>query len=83
MSDFFDDLGKAARRVASNVGTEFSVAVQEQKVKEAYQTLGRLYYKAAQEGTEIQGGEFDTQVVKIRDLLAQIEELRRNQNVTE
>lgn len=83
MGEFFDDLGKAVRRVANNVSAEVSVAAQEQRVREAYQALGRLYYEAVQAGNAFQGEEFDAQVSKIRALLANIHETRRSQNVAD
>ena len=83
MSDFFDDLGKAVRRVANNVSTEVSVAAQEQRLREAYQALGRLYYEAAQSGGAVQGEEFDAQVSKICGLIESIHETRRSQNVAD
>lgn len=83
MSDFFEDLGKAVRRVANNVSTEVSVAAQEQRVREAYQALGRLYYENVQAGKVPEGQEFDAQVSKIRALLANIHETRRSQNVAD
>lgn len=82
MSDFFSDLEHAVRRVASNVSTEVSVAAQEQKVKEAFQTLGRMHYNAVQQGVAPEGAEFEAQVAKIRTMLANINETRHNQNVT-
>ena len=83
MSDFFNDLGKAFRRAANNVSTEVSVAAQEQRGREAYQALGRLYYEAVQTGKAPEGQEFDAQVSKIHALLANIRETRRSQNVTD
>lgn len=82
MSDFFDDLGNAFRRVANSVSTEVSVAAQEQKVKDAYHTLGRMYYQAVQQGKSVTGAEFDAQTAKIRELMDSIKEARRNQNVS-
>ena len=83
MSDFFDDLGKAFRRVADNVTTEGSVAAQEQRLREAYQALGRMHYEAIRAGKEPWGEEFDAQTAKIRSLLANIHEARRNKNVSD
>ena len=83
MSDFFDDLGKAVRRVANNVSTEVSVAAQEQRLREAYQALGRLCYESAQAGKVLQGEEYDAQVAKIHALIESINETRRSQNVTD
>lgn len=81
MSDFFDKLGAAAQRAADRVSSEFTMASQEQKVKEAYQTIGRLYYQYAKAGKVPQGAEFSDQVAKIEVLLESINQLRRNQSV--
>lgn len=83
MSNFFDDLGKAVNRVANNVSTEFSVAAQEQRLREAYQELGRLHYEAVQAGKTPEGDAFAAQMTKISTLLSDIHNKRRSQNVAE
>jgi hypothetical protein len=83
MGNFFDDLGKAVSRAANSVSTEFNVAAQEQRLKEAYQALGRMYYEAVQAGKDVAGEKFDAQMAKIRDLQESIREMRRNQNVAD
>lgn len=82
MSDFFDDLSKAFNRVANNVSTEVSVAAQEQRLREAYQELGRLHYEAVQAGNMPAGEAFTAQLEKISTLLADIRSKRRSQNVS-
>jgi len=83
MSDFFDDLSKALRKAADNVTAEFSVAAQEQRLKEAYQELGRMHFEAVRAGNAPQGEAFDAQLAKIRALINNINQTRRNQNVTD
>lgn len=83
MSNFFDDLGKVVTRAANTVSTEFNVAAQEQRLREAYQVLGRMHYDAIQAGNSACGAEFDAQMAKITDLIAAIRETRRSQNVTD
>jgi hypothetical protein len=83
MSNFFDDLGKAVTRAANSVSTEINVAAQEQRLRETYQALGRLYYEAVQAGQAAQGPEFDAQMAKINDLQEAIRQTRRNQNVAD
>ena len=83
MSDFFTDLESAVKRVASTVSSEVSVAAREQQVKEAFQTLGRMYYKAVKSGEPAEGEAFSEQVTRIEELLRQIDELRSNQKVPE
>ncbi len=82
MSNFWEDLTGAARKVASGVSTEVTIAAREQKAKEAYQKLGRMYYRAAKNGECLTGREFDEQVAAIEALLRQINDLRYNENVT-
>ena len=83
MSDFFDDLGKAFRRAANSVSTEVSVAAQEQRLREAYQALGRLYYEAVQAGKSPESQDFDVQISRIRALIANNHETRRNRDVAD
>ena len=83
MSNFFDNLGKAVSRAADSVSTEFNVAAQEQRLKEAYQVLGRMHYEALQAGMVAAGPEFDAQIAKISDLIAAIRQLRQAQKVTD
>ncbi|MBQ7416162.1 MAG: hypothetical protein IJW14_03885 [Oscillospiraceae bacterium] len=83
MGKFFDDLGKAVQNVTGNISAEFSVAAQEQRLREAYQELGRKYFEAVQAGTSTDAGEFATQLARIHELQASIEEIRRNQNVSD
>ena len=78
MSNFFDDLGNAFKKLADDVNIEVSVAAKQQKVKEAYQKLGRMHYQAARKGIAPSGVEFDKQVALIRELLQQISELKNS-----
>lgn len=81
MSDFFSDLGDAARRVVSDVSTGVNVAALEQKIRDAQRILGQLYFKAVCEGEEPQGPEFDEQVETIRQLKRQIHQKRKSHDV--
>ena len=83
MNNFFDDLSKAVNRVANNVSTEFSVAAQEQRLREAYQELGRLHYEAVQAGKTPDGDAFVAQMTRISTLLGDIQNKRRNQHVAD
>lgn len=83
MSNFFDNLGKAVSRAADSVSTEFNVAAQEQRLKEAYQVLGRMHYEALRAGMVAAGPEFDAQMAKISDLIAAIRQLRQAQKVAD
>lgn len=82
MNDFFDKLGAAARRAAGTVSTEVSIAAQEQKIRESYQALGKLCYKAHNEGLELGGTELQEQYDKIDACVKRIQELRDSKKVT-
>ena len=82
MSNFFDDLGKAVSRATSSVSAEFNISAQEQRLREAYQVLGRMHHEARMAGMFAAGPEFDMQIARINELLYSIQELRRAQNVT-
>ena len=82
MHDFFDKLGAAARRAADSVSTEVGIVAQEQRIRESYQALGKLCYKAYKEGQEPKGAEFDAHYEKIETCMKRIEELRDNKKVT-
>ena len=43
MNDFLNKLGAAARHAAGTVNTELNIVVHEQKVREQYLALGKLY----------------------------------------
>lgn len=81
MNDFFNTLGAAAKRAAGSVGIEVSIAAEEQKIKEAYQALGKLCYQAAKAGKEPAGIAFADQYRKIDASLKRIKELRDSKNV--
>lgn len=83
MSDFFDTLGAAAKRAASSVSVEVQIAAEEQKIREAYQALGQLYFKASRTGKPTQGMAFADQCRKVEASLRRINELKRSKNVTD
>ena len=82
MNDFFDKLGAAARRAADSVSTEVSIAAQEQRIRESYQALGKLCYRANKEGTALAGPEFAEHYARIDECLKRIAELRDSKKVT-
>ena len=81
MSEFWGDLGKALHRAADTVTTEVSVTAQEQRVKDAYEAIGRLYCQAVSEGKEPTGEAFDQQVRQVNLLREKIRRIRQNQKV--
>ena len=83
MNELFDKLGAAAKRAANAVSTEVSVAAEEQKIREAYQALGKLYFKAKRTGGELDGIDFADQCRKVEASIKRINELKRSKNVTD
>ena len=72
MSDFWSDLGAAVKKAANDVSTEVSIAAKEQKLKEQFLMLGKLYFQAARQGKPLEGPEFSAHVDKILSLQQQI-----------
>ncbi len=83
MDDFFNKLGSAAKRAANAVSIEVNVAAQEQHLREHYQTLGKLYFQARQNGKVPEGPEFSEQCRNIEATLKRIAELKRANHVSE
>lgn len=83
MADFFDRLYAAGKQAANTVATGVNVAAEEQKIREAYQTLGKLYFQAKRSGMETEGLEFADQCRQIEARLKRIEEMKSRQNVTD
>ena len=81
MSDFFENIGYAARRAVSTVSTEVNIAALEQKIKDAQRRLGQLYYDAVTNGNMPIGPEYTAQVEAIRQLQAEIDAKRRSHEV--
>lgn len=82
MSDFFDKLGAAAKRAAGTVSTEVSVAAEEQKIREQYQALGKLYYQAIGMGKAPAGEQFSACCDRIRTSFQRINDLKSANDVT-
>ena len=82
MNEFLSKLGAAAKRAADTVSTEVSVAAEEQKIREAYQAIGKLCYQANKEGKTPAEAELNTHYAKVDAALARIRELKDRKNVT-
>lgn len=83
MNDFFDKLGAVARHAANTVSTDLSIAAHEQKVREGYQALGKLYYQYVSSGAMPEGTEFDEKVAVVAGELERIAELKAHRHVVE
>ena len=82
MNEFLSKLGAAAKRAADTVSTEVSVAAEEQKIREAYQALGKLCYQANKEGKELNAESCQAHFAKVDAAMARIKELKARKNVT-
>lgn len=82
MNDVFDKICAVTKHAANSVATEVNVAAEEQKIREAYQTLGKLYFGAKRAGKEPEGLEFADQCRKIEARMKRIQELRSRKDVT-
>ena len=82
MSDFFSKLEAAAKRTVNSVSNEVSIAAEEQKLRESYQILGKLYYQAKAAGQEPGGADLEDCCRKIQASLDRINDLKQANNVT-
>ncbi len=76
MANFFDDLGAALNKVAGDVKNEVTVAAREQKLKEAFQKLGKLHFEAVSGDRNPDDQEFQQLIDEIRRLKKEIAELK-------
>lgn len=76
MNDFLNKLGAVAKNVANAAGTELNIAVHEQRLRENYQALGKLYYHYVSSGLLPEGEAFDEKMAAVTAELNQIRELR-------
>ena len=81
MHDFVDDVTMAVKRAVTTVGSGISVAAQQQRVKETYEAIGRLYCQAVAEGKEPTGEAFDAQVRRVDALLEKVRKIRENHKI--
>ena len=76
MNEFLNQVGAAARTVADAVGTELNIASHEQRVRDAYKDLGKLYYHYVSSGMKPEGDAFDEKMAAIAAELKKIKQLR-------
>ena len=81
MNDLLNKLGAAARHAAGTVSTELNIVTHEQKVKEQYQALGKLYYNYVSSGLVPEGAVFDEKMAAVTEELKRIKELRAQKSV--
>lgn len=81
MNEFFDQLGAAAKRAGNKVSIGVNVAAEEQKLREVYQSLGKLCYQAKRAGKAIEGEDFEALYAKADAILKRIDELKEQKDV--
>ena len=82
MADFFDTLGAAAKRAAGSMTAELQIAAEEQKIRDCYRNLGRLYFRASRTGRSLTGADFKEECMKVEASLKRINQLKRDKNVS-
>ncbi len=82
MNEIIDKICAVTKHAATSVATEVNVAAEEQKIREAYQLLGKLYFGAKRAGREPEGLEFADQCRKIEMHMKRIKQLRSRKDVT-
>ena len=81
MSDLFGKLGAAAKQTAEAAGLQVAIAAEQQKIRSAYQILGKLYYQDRKRGRACQGPEYDRQTAQIDASCRKIRELKFRKTV--
>lgn len=80
-SGVLDTVANAASHAAGAAKTSVSVYAEEEKIKTAYQAIGKLYYADSKAGCPASGQAYDEQIAKIESALARIQELRAKDSV--
>ena len=72
----------ATKRAANSAKLSIAIAAEEEKVKSAYQAIGKLYYQDKIAAAAPTGPAYDEQVRRIDGALQRIGELRSQRDVT-
>ena len=72
----------ATKRAANSAKLSIAIAAEEEKVKAAYQAIGKLYYQDRISAAAPAGPAYDEQVGRIDAALQRIGELRSQRDVT-
>ena len=83
MSDFFDKLSAVARRTVDTVSTDVSIAAHEQRLREHYQAIGKLYCQYVSSGMVPEGHEFDEKLAAAATELERISQLKAHKEVVD
>ncbi len=76
MSDLFEKIGAVARQTADTVSIQVAITTEEQKIRKAYQIIGKLYYQAAKRGRAPEGPDFDRAMKRIDESAQKIRDLK-------
>ena len=80
-ADVLGTMAGAASRAAGAAKTSVNICAEEEKIRTAYQALGKLYYRDSKAGNSLSGPEYDREIGKIEASFARIRELRNQDNV--
>lgn len=72
----------ATKRAANSAKLSIAIAAEEEKVKSAYQAIGKLYYQDQIAAATPSGPAYDEQICRIDAALQRIGELRSQRDVT-
>ena len=81
MNEILNKLGAAARQTADIVSIQVAIAAEEQKIRTAYQLLGKLWYRAEKQGKPAESPEADRLMARIDGSLDRIRELKFRKTV--
>ena len=81
MNEFLESFGAAAKKVAGSAARELSIAREEDKIRRAYQAIGKLYCTRVNVGEDPTGPEFQRQMAIVAEAAEQIRQLKQQRNV--
>ena len=83
MNDFLDKLGAVARQMVDAVSADVSILAHEQKLREHYQAIGKLYCQYVSSGMVPEGQTFDEKVASAAAELERIGALKAHKEVVD
>lgn len=81
-ADTLNTVAGAASRAADSAKTGINVYSEEEKIKAAYQAIGKLYVADKKAGKPTAGPAYEEQMIRVAASLKRIEELRAQKDVT-
>ena len=80
-SGVLDTVANATSRAAGAAKLSVNVYAEEEKIKTAYQAIGKLYFADSKAGAPLSGPAYDQQMAKIEAAMARIEELKNQDSI--